>query len=132
MKTIFSLTIVLIMASSVGADYSVELFTVDGGGKTCSGGPYKLTATIGQPDAGYHYGAPYELLGGFRVGGPLCIVTLEHFATFASHWLEGPCDESNDWCDGADLNFLNGVTLDDLTILTDYWLDNCPFGWTLE
>jgi sialate O-acetylesterase len=65
-------------------------------------------------------------------GGPLCIVDLENFATFASHWLDGPCNEINNWCGGADLNQLDDVTLDDLTILTGYWLEVCPFGWALD
>ena len=113
------------------ADYSIEWYTIDGGGGTSSGGPYQLTGTIGQPDADYLAGNQYELLGGFWVGGPLCIVNLEHFATFASYWLDGPCNESNNWCGGADLNQLNDVDIDDLTILASEWLNICPFAWPL-
>jgi len=32
--------------------YEISWYTIDGGGGTSSGGPYKLTGTIGQPDAG--------------------------------------------------------------------------------
>lgn len=132
MKTVYLIIILLFMISMVDADYSIKWYTVDGGGGTSSGGPYELSGTIGQPDADYLAGGDYELLGGFWTGGPLCIVNLEHFASFAVHWLDGPCNESNDWCSGADLNQLNDVTLDDLTILTGYWLDICPFGWSLH
>ena len=124
-------SIFFIIASASG-EYQINWYTIDGGGGTSSGGPYQLSGTIGQPDAGYHYEAPYELLGGFWVGGPLCIVNLEDFAMFAAHWLDGPCNDENDWCGGADLNQVNDVTIDDLTILTGYWLEICPFGWHLE
>ena len=131
MKILFMLTIVLISISMVEADYSIPWYTIDSGGGTSSGGSYQLTGTIGQPDAGFHDEAPYELLGGFWVGGPLCIVNLEHFATFASYWLDGPCNESNNWCGGADLNQLNDVDIVDLGILASEWLNICPFGWLL-
>ena len=104
------------------ADFSISWYTIDGGGGTSSGGPYELSGTIGLPDADYLDSGDYELLGGFWVGGPLCIVNLEHFATFASHWLDGPCNESNNWCDGADLNQEDDVTFDDLRPTNAYLL----------
>jgi hypothetical protein len=131
MKTITILLCVLFL-SVASADYETRWYTVDGGGGTCSGGPYQLTGTIGQPDAGYLSGGPYESLGGFWVGGPLCIVNLEHFAVFAAYWLDGPCNESNDWCDGADLDQLNDVDIDDLTLLASEWLYVCPLDWPLK
>ena len=79
--------------------YEMSWYTIDGGGGTSSGGSYTLTGTIGQADAGYHDEAPYELLGGFWVGGPLCIVNLKDFAAFASWWLEVSCDAGNDYSD---------------------------------
>ena len=131
MKILILFIIVIISISLSFADYEISWYTIDGGGGTSSGGPYQLTGTIGQPDAGYHGQAPYELLGGFWTGGPLCIVNLGHFAEFASHWLDGPCNESNNWCGGADLNQLNDVDIVDLGILANEWLDVCPFGWPL-
>lgn len=132
MKELFLLTILLITVSIVSADYSISWYTIDGGGGTSSGGPYQLSGTIGQPDAGYHDGGSYELLGGFWVGGPLCIVDLEDFAQFAAYWLDGPCNEANNWCGGADLNEQDDVTVDDLTILASEWLNVCPFNWPLK
>lgn len=112
--------------------YRIMRSVVASGGGQSAGGTYVLTGTIGQPDAGYHDGGPYELLGGFRVGGPLCIVNLEDFAHFAADWLDGPCNEDNDWCNGADLNHANDVDILDLRILANYWLNICPFNWPLE
>lgn len=115
-----------------GGGYDLSWSTVDGGGSQSSGGSYVLTGTIGQPDAGYHSGGNYELLGGFWVDGPLCIVNLEHFSEFAAWWLFGPCNEANNWCDGADLNQADDVNIQDLIILVNEWLDVCPVGWSLE
>ena len=130
--TVSIVLLIVLIGSSANGQYELSWYTIDGGGGTSSGGPYELSGTIGQPDADYLDGGQYELLGGFWVGGPLCIVNLEHFAQFAGHWLEGPCNEANDWCGGADLNQLNDVTIDDLTILAGQWLNVCPFGWPLQ
>jgi hypothetical protein len=46
--------------------YSVDWDTIDGGGGTSDGGPYSVTGTIGQPDAGGPMsGGNYSLTGGF-------------------------------------------------------------------
>jgi hypothetical protein len=45
--------------------YSIDWSTIDGGGGTSAGGPYSLSATIGQPDAGPMLGGGYSLSGGF-------------------------------------------------------------------
>jgi hypothetical protein len=45
--------------------YSIDWFTIDGGGGTSTGGNYSVTGTIGQPDAGQMSGGPYALTGGF-------------------------------------------------------------------
>ena len=132
MKAIALPIILLTTVSFVYAEYSIQWYTIDGGGESSAGGPYQVTGTIGQPDAGYHYAAPYELLGGFWVGGPLCIVNFEQFATLASYWLEISCDAGNNYCAGADLDGVNGVNIDDLKLLAGEWLNVCPFGWPLE
>src|SRR2546427_1956811 len=64
-------------------NYSVDWFTVDGGGGTSSGGVYSLSGTIGQPDAGKLSGGTYTLDGGFwgivaavqTPGSPLLTIT---------------------------------------------------------
>src|SRR6476659_694984 len=68
----FKLTfLALFMGAAVSASaqqYSIDWFTIDGGGGTSSGGPYTLSGTIGQPDAGNLAGGNYTLIGGFWGG----------------------------------------------------------------
>ena len=46
--------------------YSIDWFTVDGGGGTSSGGIYSVSGTIGQPDAGAPMtGGNFSITGGF-------------------------------------------------------------------
>jgi hypothetical protein len=55
-------------ASAFAQTYSIDWFTIDGGGGTSSGGQYSLSGTIGQPDAGKLSGGNYVLEGGFWGG----------------------------------------------------------------
>ena len=121
----------LIASSSLG-QYELSWYNVDGGGGTSNGGDYELIATIGQPEAGAASGGDYELLGGFLPGGPLCFVDFEHFAKLAEYWLWEDCDEDNDWCNGADLNHIDGVNEIDLKLFVEEWLCYCPIGWPLK
>jgi hypothetical protein len=118
--------------SNAGAEYELSWYTIDGGGGRSSGGDFSLVGTIGQPDAAYSAGGNYELLGGFWPGGPLCFVNFEHFARFAEHWLDKPCNEGNNWCGGADLNKLEGVDRVDLKLFVEEWLCYCPTAWPLK
>lgn len=65
MKTaLLSLLASLISASA--QTYTIDWFTIDGGGGTSTGGVYSLSGTIGQPDAGGPMtGGNYSLIGGF-------------------------------------------------------------------
>jgi hypothetical protein len=46
--------------------YSIDWFTIDGGGGTSTGGVYSISGTIGQPDAGGPMtGGNFSLTGGF-------------------------------------------------------------------
>lgn len=48
------------------AQYSIDWFTIDGGGGTSTGGVYTISGTIGQPDAGPTMtNGQYALTGGF-------------------------------------------------------------------
>ena len=76
-KTILAGLILSAALSLSAQNYSIDWYTIDGGGGTSSGGPYTLSGTIGQPDAGVHTGGPYTLVGGFwgafavqQVGAP--------------------------------------------------------------
>ena len=118
----------LLSASTVNADYSISWYTIDGGGGTCNGGPYVLTSTVGQPDAADSQGGSFIVLGGFLPGGPVCIVNLEHFATFAEYWLVTGTDLPADLY----VDEYNIVNLDDLNVFLDYWLYYCPPEWPLK
>lgn len=66
MKTILALVAASAAISAPAQNYSVDWFTIDGGGGTSSGGVYSLSGTIGQPDAGATMtGGQYTLVGGF-------------------------------------------------------------------
>lgn len=45
--------------------YSIKSYTIDSGGGTSSGGAYKVSGSIGQPDASNLSGGEYKVLGGF-------------------------------------------------------------------
>ncbi len=48
-----------------GGGFDLTWSTIGGGGGTSLGGPYSLSGTIGQPDAGILRGGNYQLAGGF-------------------------------------------------------------------
>ena len=54
--------------AATDAGYSLDWFTVDGGGGTSTGGSYSVSGTIGQPDAGNLSGGSYTVQGGFWGG----------------------------------------------------------------
>jgi len=56
---------VLLLCNSAFAQYSIDWFTVDGGGGTTSDGVYEISGTIGQPDAGSVIAGDYVIEGGF-------------------------------------------------------------------
>jgi len=115
-----------------GGDFEISWSTIDGGGGTSTGGDYALVGTIGQPDAGEMAGGDYRVHGGFWPGGPilaLCFVNFEHFAEFAKSWLDTPCGDENNWCQGADLDYYGDVDLEDVKVLAYWWLNECPPDW---
>jgi hypothetical protein len=57
--------VLLLVCNSAFAQYSIDWFTVDGGGGTSSNGTYEITGTIGQPDAGSVVAGNYIIDGGF-------------------------------------------------------------------
>jgi hypothetical protein len=63
--TIATVSILKVQISSAIAQYSIDWFTIDGGGGTSTGGVYSVSGTIGQPDAGVMSGGPYSVVGGF-------------------------------------------------------------------
>jgi hypothetical protein len=62
----FVLAILLaIFASPARAQFSIDWYTIDGGGGTSSGGSFEVAGTIGQADAGTHSGGQFTVEGGF-------------------------------------------------------------------
>jgi hypothetical protein len=129
---VLMLLLVFLFIVPVPAEYEIFWYTIDGGGGMSSGGPYSMTATIGQADASVSSGGPYEILSGFLPGGPICIVNFEHYAILANWWLVSSCGEDNDWCDGADMVPNGVVDANDLEMFVDYWLYLCPVDWPLK
>ena len=80
--------------SASGQSYSIDWFTIDGGGGTSTGGMYSVTGTIGQPDAGMMSGGNYTLQGGFwgviaavqTPGAPLLTIFRTSTNTVAVSW----------------------------------------------
>jgi hypothetical protein len=128
---IYLLTSVPALAQS-GGSYTLNWSTINGGGGVISGGQYTLIGTMGQINVGLSGGGGYDLLGGFLPGEPLCSVDFEHFARLADWWLEAACNELNYWCEGADLNHLDGVGIMDLDMFVDQWLCFCELNWPLR
>ncbi|MEO6036065.1 MAG: hypothetical protein ABIQ35_12490 [Verrucomicrobiota bacterium] len=63
--------------------FSIDWYTIDGGGGTSTGGVYAVSGTIGQPDAGTMSGGNFTVNGGFwgiigavqNPGAPVLTVT---------------------------------------------------------
>jgi hypothetical protein len=127
MRTRWILSFALFFITATGyAGYEIPWHTIDGGGGISSGGQYVLEGTIGQPDAAYSAGGPYEVLGGFWPGGPLCVANFEHYARFAEWWLVTGSDIP------ADLYKDDIVDWFDLGVFVDDWLYYCPYDWPLR
>jgi len=67
LKKSILLAALLIPAMLKAQSYSIDWYTIDGGGGTSTNGQYSLSGTIGQPDAGATnmIGGNYAVTGGF-------------------------------------------------------------------
>jgi hypothetical protein len=70
----------LLVTLTVTAQYSIQWFSIDGGGGTSTNGQYSLSGSIGQPDAGTLSGGNFTLAGGFWAvvstpGSPIISIT---------------------------------------------------------
>jgi hypothetical protein len=81
-------------AMNLHAQYSIDWYTIDGGGGTSTGGVYSVSGTIGQPDAGtVMIGGNYSLTGGFwsavavqTPGAPLLSIATTPTNTVVISW----------------------------------------------
>jgi hypothetical protein len=133
-KIIFLAALVLMLTFSMpvyaqtGGSYDLSWSTIDGGGGTSASGQYIVRGTVGQPDAAYSAGGPYEVVGGFWAGGPLCFVDFYHYARFAEWWLETGTGLPADLYEDEN----NIVDWLDLGVFVDEWLYYCPYDWPLK
>ncbi|UCG55588.1 MAG: hypothetical protein JSU70_12045 [Phycisphaerales bacterium] len=54
-------------------------------------------------------------------------VNMIDFSRFAQRWLDSFCSPANDYCGGIDLDASGHVGFDDLSILTDNWLEGIRY-----
>jgi hypothetical protein len=59
------LALTMAATAATQAGYSIDWWTADSGGGVSSGGGYRLTGTIGQPDAAHLSAGGYSLSGGY-------------------------------------------------------------------
>jgi len=95
MKALLLFTTGLALASrALAQSYSIDWFTIDGGGGTSTGGVFAISGTIGQPDAGGPMsGGNFSLTGGFwslnavqTPGAPLLSIVKTTTNTVAVFW----------------------------------------------
>ena len=60
-----SVVLLAFSAAQAQPNYTLDWFSVDGGGGTSTGGVYSVSGTVGQADAGKLSGGNYSLEGGF-------------------------------------------------------------------
>lgn len=123
----------LLAVPSIAADFDLAWHTMDGGGGYSSSSTFELTGTIGQPDAGPMTGGMFELSGGFWPAFvPRCSCLGDMNGDGAKNGSDiqrfVTCVISGGSCTCADLDTLNGVTLDDATLFVDDLLADavCP------
>src|SRR6266704_1784355 len=93
-KLLFVLVTLAFVSGARAQNYSIDWFTIDGGGGTSTGGVYSVSGTIGQPDAGHMSGGNYTIDGGFwgiiaaiqTPGSPLLRVVLSSTNTVVVAW----------------------------------------------
>jgi hypothetical protein len=118
-------TALLLAYSLAWAQYSINWFTVDGGGGTSTGSVYSVSGTIGQPDADAMKGGNYTLHGGFwgviaavpTEGAPLLSIFRTTTNTVAVTW----ASPSTGW---TLLQNTNGVSTVNWSNVTSGILDN--------
>jgi len=93
-KAGFLMLLITVCLPAWGQTYSINWFTIDGGGGASGGGSYSLSGTIGQHDAGLPMtGGNYAVVGGFwsiyalqTAGAPLLSIKLTSTNTVQVYW----------------------------------------------
>src|SRR5262245_16939837 len=55
----------VVALNAAAGQYSIDWFTIDGGGGTSTGGVYSVSGTVGQPDTASASGGSFKVTGGF-------------------------------------------------------------------
>jgi hypothetical protein len=72
LSLLFATALLLALGATGHAQtYSIDWYTIDGGGGVSAGGSYTLGGSIGEPDTGTITGGSYTLEGGFWPGVPV-------------------------------------------------------------
>jgi hypothetical protein len=64
----FWLMIVALCPTAIAQSFTIDWFTIYGGGGTSSGGTYSVTGTIGQANTGVASGGAFTVISGFWPG----------------------------------------------------------------
>jgi hypothetical protein len=94
MKSIIFVSALISWSCCQAQTYSIDWFTIDGGGGTSTGSVYSVSGTVGQPDAGHMSGGNFTLDGGFwgiisavqTVGAPTLTIQLTATNTITVSW----------------------------------------------
>ncbi len=130
------IVLLLAGASTLADDFDLSWWTIDGGGGYSAGGDFELEGTIGQHDAGPSTGpmtgGDFELVGGFWPVANVCACLGDMNGDGFKDGLDiqefTGCVINGGSCACADVDALNGVTLDDVTAFVDALLagNDCP------
>lgn len=80
-----------------------------------AGNPRIITITFSEPNSFWYAAIPADL-------DLSNTVDFLDFSKFSTYWQQTECNESNNWCNRADINQSSAVDLSDLAILADNWL----------
>jgi hypothetical protein len=91
---LITMAVLLSPAALQAQSYSIDWFSIDGGSGTSTGGPFSMSGTIGQPDAGPTMtSGNYSLTGGFWAlcalqvpGSPLLKISVTSTNTILISW----------------------------------------------
>ncbi len=129
-SVIAALSASLPTAATGAQPYSIDSFTIDGGGARLTGSTYTLSGTVGQPDTGVLTGTSFSISGGFwadavefscnpaDVAEPFGVLDLSDINVFVSAFVS--------FDPVADLNNDGIFDLSDLGGFVTAFLTGCP------
>jgi hypothetical protein len=124
-KWLFTICLVLAAMAVQAQNYSIDWYSIDGGGGSSSGSGFSITGTIGQPDASRSSGGNYAVDGGFwgiisaiqAPGGPFLRVEISSTNTVLVAWpnpstgfnlQQNPTLDTNSWASVTNIPLVVG------------------------